>query len=112
MQDQRLEWLKPKMDYLFEMKKRLETDGKNFNTSIQSLREYRNPRICEKLIEAYNIKQNGTNFSKEVFDPDAWRNKPEAFYESRTYRKLSEKRDIERKQDADRRRDRDKRSKV
>lgn len=95
MQDQRLEWLKPKMDSLFEMKTKLEASGRNFNTSIQAGREYRNPRICEKLIETCDIKQYGTNFSPEQFDPDSWKNKPDAFYDSRMYRRRLERRERE-----------------
>lgn len=95
MQDQRLEWLKPKMDSLFEFKARLEAKGKDFNTSIQSGREYRNPRICEKLIEYWNIRQYGTNLPRDHFDPDAWDKRPEAFYDSRMYREIERKRDRE-----------------
>lgn len=97
MQDQRLEWLKPKMDSLFESKAKQEAKGKDFNTSIQSGREYRNPRIGEKLIEVYNIKEYGTNFDKSIFDPDYWKkNQPESYYDSSKYRRFVEKRERER----------------
>lgn len=65
MQDHRLELLKVKMDRLFDVQAIWEAQGKDFNASIQGGREYRNPRICEKLIEAFRIEQYGTNFSKE-----------------------------------------------
>lgn len=87
MQDQRLELLKPTMDRLFRLKKSYEADGKDFNTSIQSGREFRNPRIAEKLIETLRIQQYGTNLPKELYDPEGWKQKPEAFYDSRMYRR-------------------------
>lgn len=63
MQDFRLELLRSKMDELFKQKDNLELKGKNINNGIQGGREYRNPRINEKLIELCNIKQYGTNFA-------------------------------------------------
>jgi hypothetical protein len=93
MQDQRLEWLKTKMDDLFAKKALLEADGKDFNTGIQNGREYRNPRICEKLIEAFDIKQYGTNLPKHIFDPDGWKKQPDAFYGSKMYHEMKERRD-------------------
>lgn len=95
MQDSRREWLRPKMDELFEKKSLLETRGKDFNTIIQAGREYRNPRIGEKLIEVYNIKQYGTNLPKDQHDPDRWHRKPEAFYDSSMYRKLAKDREAQ-----------------
>lgn len=94
MQDQR-QWLNTKMDGLFDYKARQKAKGKDLNTSIQSGREFRNPRICEKLIELYNIRQYGSNISRDQFDPDAWDKKPEAFYDSRMYREIDRKRDRE-----------------
>jgi hypothetical protein len=90
MQDQRLEWLKTKMDDLFAKKARFESEGKDFNTGIQRGREYRNPRICEKLIEAFDIKQYGTNLPANIFDPDAWQKND--FYDSKKYSELAERR--------------------
>lgn len=86
---QRLEWLKPKMDALFEHKARQEARGKDFNAVIQGGREYKNPRICDKLIEACNIKQYGSNFPKDKFDPDeldkvSWRTGGESARSRRT----------------------------
>lgn len=95
MQDQRLEWLKPKMDSLFELKASLEAQGKDLNTTIQKGREYRNPRICEKLVEAFDIRQYGSNFSRDQFDPNGWDRKPDSFYGSRMYRKMVERRERE-----------------
>lgn len=93
--DPREEWLKSKMDNLFEMKKLLKSKGKDFNKSIQAGREYRNPRIGEKLIEMYGIKEYGTNLPKEHHDPDRWNRKPEAFFDSARYRELREKREAQ-----------------
>lgn len=95
MQDQRLEWLRPKIDKLFELKTTKEAQGKDFNSSIQSGREYRNPRICEKLIEVFNIKEYGTNFSKDRFDPEYWTKKQDAHYDSSRFRRLVEQRERE-----------------
>lgn len=97
MQDMRLEWLKPKMDRLFELKAKHELRGRDFNTSIQGGHEYRNPRICEKLIENFAIKQYGSNFAKDQFNPDSWSQKPEAFYDSRHYRLLAGRRSEQQK---------------
>lgn len=98
MQDQRLEWLKPKMDMLFQVKARNESQGKDWNKQIQSGREYRNPRICERLIEKYHIKEYGTNFSRDQFDPEGWKQRPDAFYDSRMYRRQLERREREKHQ--------------
>lgn len=95
MQNQRLEWLRDKMDKLFIAQDRLEAKGKDFNSSIQGGREYRNPRICEKLIEAFNIKEYGTNFTKEFYDPYGWKKRPDSFYQSSMYRRLHERRERE-----------------
>ena len=99
MQNQRLEWLKTKMDVLFASKARFEAEGKDFNSDIQKGREYRNPRICEKLIETLGIKQYGTNLSSDIFDPDGWENKPEAYYDSRMYSKMVDRRENPEKYD-------------
>lgn len=103
MQDPRLEWLKPKMDGLFEIKAKQEKKGlPDFNTRIQEGREYRNPRICERLVENFKIRQYGTNFPKEKFDPDYWKNKqPEGYYDSSMYRRLLEKRERQMRSDRD-----------
>uniref|UniRef100_A0A6G1S867 SAP30-binding protein n=1 Tax=Aceria tosichella TaxID=561515 RepID=A0A6G1S867_9ACAR len=96
MQDQRLEWLKTKMDDLFARKAKFDSEGKDFNKGIQMGREYRNPRICEKLIEVFDIKQYGTNLPNDVFDPDVWQQKPKAYYNSSMYREWVDRREKER----------------
>lgn len=71
MQDHRLELLKVKMDRLFDFQAKWESQGKDFNLSIQGGREYRNPRICEKLIQAHGIEQYGSNFrlKEDIHNP-------------------------------------------
>lgn len=65
MQDLRLEFLRPKMDAMFARKEIFESRTKsNFNSAIKAGREFRNPSICEKLIEKFQIKQYGTNLEK------------------------------------------------
>lgn len=49
------------MDYLFKTKANYERKGTDFNTIIQKGHEFRNPRICEKLIEKFDIDQWGSN---------------------------------------------------
>lgn len=93
--DPRKEWLKSKMDDLFEMKNILKQRGKDINMSIQAGREYRNPRIGEKLIEMHGIKQHGTNLPKEHHDPDRWNQKPDAFYDSVRYELLRKEREAQ-----------------
>lgn len=88
MQSQRLEFLRPKMDGLFKVKASWEARGRDINENIQGGREFRNPRILEKLIENCKIKQYGTNFPKDKIDP-------EAYYESKRYRRLREERERE-----------------
>lgn len=83
------------MDQLFSLKAKKEARGEDLNSGIQSKREYRNPRICEKLIESCNIKQYGSNLPKNQFDPDGWKQKPESFYDSRMYRQLADQRERE-----------------
>jgi len=53
------------MDKLFEEKDRLELKGKDINTQIQDNREYRNPRIGERLIKSFGIEEYGTYFPQE-----------------------------------------------
>lgn len=76
MQDQRLEWLRTKMDSLFEFKAKLEAQGKNFNSYLQGGREFRNPRICERIIEGFNLHQYGTNLSPYGPDQNNFARKP------------------------------------
>lgn len=54
------EIFRKKMDKLFEAKKNLR--GSSISDKIEQGREYRNPRIVEKLIENLKIKQYGSNF--------------------------------------------------
>lgn len=93
MEDQRLEWLRPKIDYLFEKKEALKMRNQDFNAYIQAGREYRNPRICEKLIEQFNINQYDTNLPKDQYDPNRWKKEPDAYYDSRMYRREADRRD-------------------
>lgn len=72
MQDQRLELLRPKMDTLFAKARALEARGRDINKEIQKGREYRNPRIGEKLIEMYNIDQYGSNFPKDKIESNSY----------------------------------------
>lgn len=74
MQDQRLELLRPKMDTLFAKAKALEAKGRDINKEIQKGKEYRNPRIGEKLIEMLNIDQYGSNFKKDKYHLDTFHN--------------------------------------
>ena len=46
--------------------------GYSFIESIANNKKFRNPSIYEKLIEATGLKDSGTNFTKDVFDPDAF----------------------------------------
>lgn len=62
---------------------------------IQSGREYRNPRICEKLIERFNIKQYGSNLTKDKFDPEG--HNSDVYYDSKMFRRIKERRDGEKK---------------
>jgi len=44
----------------------------NMNEYIQNRKMFRNPSIYEKLIQYCNIKEFGTNYPPEVFDPYGW----------------------------------------
>lgn len=76
MQDQRLELLRPKMDTLFAKAKALQAKGRDINNEIQKGKEYRNPRIGEKLIEMFDIDQYGSNFPKDKYDLDTFHKTP------------------------------------
>lgn len=65
MQDMRLEFLRPKMDTLFANKEAFESrTNMDYNSAIKAGREFRNPSICEKLIERFKIQQYGSNLER------------------------------------------------
>jgi hypothetical protein len=47
----------------------LKLAGNNFNYSIESTKSFGNPLILDTLITNLDIYQHGSNFPKEVFDP-------------------------------------------
>lgn len=43
--------------------------GVDLNLMIQKRRDFKNPSMYEKLIEAFDVDELGSNFKKSVFDP-------------------------------------------
>uniref|UniRef100_A0A1B6DMQ4 SAP30-binding protein n=1 Tax=Clastoptera arizonana TaxID=38151 RepID=A0A1B6DMQ4_9HEMI len=55
------------------------TSGLDMNYIIQQRKDFRNPSIYEKLIQFCSIKEFGTNYSPEIYDPLRWGK--ESYYE-------------------------------
>ncbi|CAG5094551.1 Oidioi.mRNA.OKI2018_I69.XSR.g13660.t2.cds [Oikopleura dioica] len=74
--------------------------GMNINKQIKSAKSYRNPSIYSKLIDYFNIKEGGSNFPKDVFDPTKLKNDTKFHYKelSKLQNQLEEKRQKEEKQ--------------
>ncbi|CAG5107793.1 Similar to SAP30BP: SAP30-binding protein (Homo sapiens) [Cotesia congregata] len=49
-----------------------ESSGLDFNSVMQSRKEFKNPSIYEKLILHCGLDECGTNFSSDVFDQFKW----------------------------------------
>ncbi|GMR57847.1 hypothetical protein PMAYCL1PPCAC_28042, partial [Pristionchus mayeri] len=60
---------------MFEQKAR----GGNYNQFIQRNKDFKNPSIYELFIEQYGIKEFGSNFPLEQYDPDGFT--PECYYD-------------------------------
>lgn len=56
-----------------------ETHGRDMKYEIQKRKDFRNPSIYEKLIDHCHIREFGSNFPTDVFDPDAF--EPGSYYE-------------------------------
>ncbi|OWF50539.1 SAP30-binding protein [Mizuhopecten yessoensis] len=69
--------LQEKIAKLYEKMRR---DGLNMVASIERRKDFRNPSICEKLIEYCGIDEKGTNYPPEIFDPHRWGK--ESFYDA------------------------------
>jgi len=54
--------------------------GTNINREYRRKKEFKNPNILEKLVEYYNIKETGSNYPPEKFDPFKW--KPSSNYDA------------------------------
>ncbi|EDO37525.1 predicted protein [Nematostella vectensis] len=65
--------LQDKISNLLEKKYRT---NKDWNAAVQKRKDFRNPSIYEKLISYCNIQENGTNYPKELFNPEAWLKEP------------------------------------
>ncbi|PVU98717.1 hypothetical protein BB559_001323 [Furculomyces boomerangus] len=65
----------------------LKKQGYHFNEQLQRNKNFRNPNIYTKFLEHLDIKETGTNFPKDIFDPDRF---PDNIY----YDKLNEQRTI------------------
>ncbi|KAF4564490.1 hypothetical protein EYR40_010652 [Pleurotus pulmonarius] len=57
----------------FHALKRDTKNPKHFNDSLMSNRSFRNPHLYAKLVEFVDVDERATNFSKEIWDPDAVR---------------------------------------
>ncbi|NXR41203.1 S30BP protein, partial [Zosterops hypoxanthus] len=69
--------LQDKIEKLYERKMK---EGMDMNYIIQKKKEFRNPSIYEKLIQFCSIDEIGTNYPKEMFDPDSW--SEDSYYEA------------------------------
>ena len=57
----------------------MESNNININQIIQQRKEFRNINIYDKLIQFCDIKQYGTNYPPDIYDPLQWGN--ESYYE-------------------------------
>eukprot|EP00038_Savillea_parva_P010163 m.188344 g.188344 ORF g.188344 m.188344 type:complete len:286 (+) comp17398_c0_seq1:89-946(+) len=53
---------------LFQKKR----DGMDLNQHLQGMRQFRNPSLYEKLIDAMDIDHIGSNCPPDVYDPSRW----------------------------------------
>lgn len=67
------------VEQLQKLKHRKETKDEDIKYEIQKRKDFRNPSIYEKLIDHLTIKECGTNFPADVFDPDDF--SPESYYD-------------------------------
>eukprot|EP01132_Coremiostelium_polycephalum_P010955 gene10955-13419_t len=58
---------------------KMKQEGISINENLRSSSAFKNPFILEKLISFCEIKENGSNFAKEIFDPYGY--SPDCFYE-------------------------------
>lgn len=59
-------------DKLERLKYTKESQGRDLKYEIQKRKDFRNPSIYEKLIDHCHIREFGSNFPVDVFDPDAF----------------------------------------
>jgi len=53
------------------------------NADLYDKKEFHNPGILEFLVTTYNIKETGSNYPKELFDPESYaKMRPSLFYDS------------------------------
>lgn len=55
-------------------------NGKNINDAYLKTKKLKNPSIYEKLLLFCKIDEKGSNFPKEIFDPDCW--KESSYYDA------------------------------
>ncbi|XP_033752325.1 SAP30-binding protein-like [Pecten maximus] len=67
-------------DKIAKLYEKMRRDGLNMVASIERRKDFRNPSICEKLIEYCGIDEKGTNYPPEIFDPHRWGK--ESFYDA------------------------------
>jgi len=49
----------------------LKAEGRSVTKNLQTMKEFNNPDIVEKLVLFYNIDEIASNYPKELFDPSA-----------------------------------------
>ncbi|XP_037978700.1 LOW QUALITY PROTEIN: SAP30-binding protein-like [Motacilla alba alba] len=69
--------LQNKIKKLYERKMK---EGMDVNCIVQNKKEFRNPGIYEKLIQFCSIDEIGTNYPKDMFDPQSW--SEDSYYEA------------------------------
>ncbi|KAJ3168987.1 SAP30-binding protein [Geranomyces variabilis] len=57
----------------------LKASGMVFNDRLESTHAFRNPSITSKMIEYLGLDERGSNFSKDVYNPEGF--PPEAYYD-------------------------------
>ncbi|KAJ1470832.1 hypothetical protein T484DRAFT_1846298 [Baffinella frigidus] len=57
--------------------------GKRVNADLYDKKEFHNPGVLEELVNKYNIKETGSNYPKELFDPAVYADRlPQLFYDN------------------------------
>ena len=72
--------------------------GRSINAELRKSKGYRNPDFLQKIVEFFGIREHGSCYPPELFDPDGL--PKEDYYDAitATQRALTESREAERKQ--------------
>lgn len=75
----------------------LASQGRSINTNLKAAKAFKNPDILEKLISYCEVNEIGSNYPKEIYDPEGF--DPSDFYDeiAKQQQELIEKREADKK---------------